>query len=189
MVNEDFSSSLNVNSSTFASKAALPTPACHEKDARKDGGLEFVSYTSSKLEKFFLEKLPEMNFPTERPDDPKPWGTGPLTEYCDFVMTYYPEILHWVTKLEVRRFFSPVVENCPCLRCVDACTCRCTAILELHCKVRNSKGGISYSVSVPMLCACIREHVDYQQLSCRTRGGVRTGPVAFFRNNTLLAGG
>lgn len=111
MVNAESSSSLNVNGGEFAPKSTLLGPACPD-DAAKVGELEFVSYTSSKLEKFFLEKLPEMNFPTDGPED-GPWGPGPLTEYCDFVMTYYAEILHWVTKLEVRsqpHCFS----CCPC---------------------------------------------------------------------------
>lgn len=73
------------------------------KSPRSEGGeLEFVSYTSSPLEKFFLEKLPEMNFPTEYVNGTDTNFWLPPTAYCEFVNSYEKQIMHWLRKVQVR---------------------------------------------------------------------------------------
>lgn len=56
-----------------------------------DGELEFVTYTSSKLEESFLKLLSGMDRTTK--------SFGP--DYCELVATYEAEILTWLTGIQV----------------------------------------------------------------------------------------
>ena len=76
------------------------------EEAPKYGDLQFVAYTSSPLEQFFIEKLPEMNYETEYAasdsDMERHHEKLPPAAYCEFVNTYEKQIMHWLTKVEVR---------------------------------------------------------------------------------------
>ena len=98
---ERSTSSLNLNGGIVATKEILPSSSCPDNEAHKYGELEFVSYTSSPLEQFFIEKLPEMNFETEyAAGDTDTWH--PPAAYCELVNSYEKQITHWLTKVEVR---------------------------------------------------------------------------------------